>query len=61
MNVQMLNLIVSIVGTIILGIIIVPILKKHKIGQTVRSDGPESHLNKNGTPIMGRHYDDNSA
>lgn len=53
MNTQILNLIISIVGTIIVGIIIVPILKKHKIGQTVRTDGPESHLSKNGTPIMG--------
>ncbi len=53
MKAQILNLIISIVGTIIVGIIIVPILKKHKIGQTVRQDGPESHLSKSGTPIMG--------
>jgi phospho-N-acetylmuramoyl-pentapeptide-transferase len=28
-------------------------LQKMQIGQTVRSDGPESHLSKSGTPTMG--------
>ncbi|MXP67183.1 phospho-N-acetylmuramoyl-pentapeptide-transferase [Pantoea sp. Aalb] len=28
-------------------------LKKFQIGQTVRNDGPESHLSKCGTPTMG--------
>jgi len=28
-------------------------LQKMLIGQTVRSDGPESHLSKSGTPTMG--------
>jgi len=28
-------------------------LQKMQIGQTVRSDGPESHLSKTGTPTMG--------
>ena len=53
MKTQMLNLVISIVLTIILGVIILPILRKYKIGQTVRTEGPESHLKKNGTPIMG--------
>lgn len=53
MNTQTLNLCLSFVLTVILGIIVVPILKKHKIGQIVRNDGPQSHLKKNGTPIMG--------
>lgn len=53
MNTQTLNLCLSFVLTILLGIIVVPILKKHKIGQIVRNDGPQSHLKKNGTPIMG--------
>lgn len=30
-----------------------PILRKLKFGQTVRDDGPQSHLQKNGTPTMG--------
>ncbi len=43
----------SFVITMILGLIIVPILKKLKVGQIERDDGPESHLKKQGTPTMG--------
>ncbi|MCR5715387.1 MAG: phospho-N-acetylmuramoyl-pentapeptide-transferase [Lachnospiraceae bacterium] len=32
---------------------IIPALLRLKIGQTVRDDGPQSHLKKNGTPTMG--------
>lgn len=39
--------------SIILGPVILPILRRIKAGQTVRDDGPESHLKKNGTPVMG--------
>jgi phospho-N-acetylmuramoyl-pentapeptide-transferase len=39
--------------TIIVSIIVLPILKKLKIGQIVREDGPETHLKKQGTPTMG--------
>lgn len=53
MNTQTLNLIIAFVATFLLGIIIVPKLKKLKIGQIVRDDGPKSHLKKNGTPTMG--------
>lgn len=31
----------------------IPFLRKLKVGQTVRDEGPESHLKKNGTPTMG--------
>lgn len=53
MNTQTLNLSFAFILTIIFGMILVPILKKYKIGQIVRDDGPKSHLRKNGTPIMG--------
>lgn len=46
-------LLLSFFVTIVLGIIIVPILKKLKVGQIEREDGPQSHLNKQGTPTMG--------
>ncbi len=46
-------LLLSFVITMILGLIIVPILKKLKVGQIERDDGPESHLKKQGTPTMG--------
>ena len=47
----------SFVITMILGLIIVPILKKLKVGQIERDDGPESHLKKQGTPTMGGIWD----
>jgi len=46
-------LLLSFAITIIFGLIIVPILRKLKIGQIERSDGPETHLKKQGTPTMG--------
>ena len=52
-NIQTKALIISFIGTVILGFIIIPILKKLKIGQVVREDGPQSHLKKSGTPTMG--------
>ena len=39
--------------SIVLGIFIIPILKKLKVGQIERNDGPASHLKKQGTPTMG--------
>lgn len=53
MNTQIKDFIIAFGATVVLGIIIIPILKKLKISQTVREDGPKSHLSKNGTPIMG--------
>ena len=42
-----------IILLIVLGIFIIPILKKLKVGQIERNDGPASHLKKQGTPTMG--------
>lgn len=36
-----------------LGPVVIPLLRRLKIGQTIRTEGPESHLKKNGTPTMG--------
>ena len=33
--------------------VFIPILYRFKIGQTIRTDGPESHLKKQGTATMG--------
>ncbi len=38
---------------IILGPIVIPLLQKFKFGQVIRNDGPQSHLSKHGTPVMG--------
>ena len=53
MNFQTKLLLISFCITIVLAIIIIPILKKLKVGQMERDDGPESHLKKQGTPTMG--------
>ncbi len=45
--------IVSFVISAAAGPVIIPLLRKLKVGQTVRDDGPQSHLKKNGTPTMG--------
>lgn len=53
MMIQIEALLAGFIGTILLGFLIIPLLKKLKIGQVVRSDGPQSHLKKSGTPTMG--------
>ena len=46
-------LLLSFVATVVLSLIIVPILRRLKVGQIERKEGPESHLKKQGTPTMG--------
>ena len=53
MDFQLKILLISFVATVILSIIMIPILKKLKVGQMERDDGPQSHLKKQGTPTMG--------
>ena len=53
MNFQTVLLLISFGLTVILSLIIIPILRKVKIGQIERDDGPQSHLQKQGTPTMG--------
>ena len=53
MTTQIIFLILSFVLTTILGKIIIPILKKLKVGQNERACGPRAHLKKQGTPTMG--------
>ncbi|MBP5384034.1 MAG: phospho-N-acetylmuramoyl-pentapeptide-transferase, partial [Lachnospiraceae bacterium] len=44
---------VSFALSAVLGPVMIPFLHKLKFGQTIREDGPQSHLQKNGTPTMG--------
>lgn len=53
MNFQIIILISTFIISVILALIIIPILKKLKVGQIERRDGPQSHLSKQGTPTMG--------
>jgi phospho-N-acetylmuramoyl-pentapeptide-transferase len=45
--------IIAFLATLLMGIILLPWLRRLKLGQTVREDGPKSHLSKSGTPTMG--------
>ena len=53
MRFQMTIMVISFVMTIILALVIIPFLRKIKVGQIEREDGPQSHLKKQGTPTMG--------
>ena len=44
---------VSFIISIIVALVVLPILKKLKVGQIEREYGPRSHLIKQGTPTMG--------
>ena len=46
-------LIITFFISVVCGLITIPILKKLKVGQIERDDGPASHLKKQGTPTMG--------
>lgn len=53
MEFQIKVLFIAFITTIICSMGIIPILKKLKVGQIERDDGPNSHLRKQGTPTMG--------
>lgn len=44
---------ISFLLSVILGPVVIPILRKLKMGQTEREEGVQSHLQKAGTPTMG--------
>lgn len=52
-KISILAVMLSFCISALLGPVLIPWLKKLKIGQTVREDGPAGHLKKNGTPTMG--------
>lgn len=45
--------IIPFILVLIMGPFTIPFLLRLKVGQTVRDEGPESHLKKTGTPTMG--------
>lgn len=53
MSMQAMYFCIAFVITAIIGKFIIPILKRFKVGQNERADGPRSHLRKQGTPTMG--------
>ena len=46
-------LVLGLVATLGIYPIAIPFLHKIKFGQSIRTDGPQSHLKKTGTPTMG--------
>lgn len=46
-------LLLSFIATVVVSMVVIPILKRLKVGQIERKEGPESHLKKQGTPTMG--------
>lgn len=49
----LLGLGLALLLTVVLMPIFIPLLKRLKFGQSIREEGPESHLKKTGTPTMG--------
>ncbi|MEJ7478176.1 phospho-N-acetylmuramoyl-pentapeptide-transferase [Staphylococcus pasteuri] len=43
----------SLLVTFVLVPILIPTLKRMKFGQSIREEGPQSHMKKTGTPTMG--------
>ncbi|MGR8929770.1 MAG: phospho-N-acetylmuramoyl-pentapeptide-transferase [Gammaproteobacteria bacterium] len=48
-----LGVLTALVISFLIGPIMIEKLTRRKIGQSVRDDGPQSHLSKSGTPTMG--------
>jgi phospho-N-acetylmuramoyl-pentapeptide-transferase len=48
-----LGILTALLLSLYFGPILIRALQRMQIGQTVRDDGPESHLSKSGTPTMG--------
>lgn len=46
-------ILLSLAVSVVLSLILIPILRKLKVGQMERKEGPQSHLKKQGTPTMG--------
>ena len=44
---------VAFVMSILVAPLVIRVLKRGKVGQTIQEDGPESHFSKAGTPTMG--------
>ena len=44
---------ISLVATLVVMPLLIPFLHKIKFGQSIRKEGPQSHMAKTGTPTMG--------
>ncbi len=53
MSFQIKILLLSFAVSVIISLIVIPTLRRLRVGQSERDDGPESHLKKKGTTTMG--------
>ncbi len=53
MSFQVKILLLSFATSVVISMLFIPLLRKLKVGQSEREDGPKSHLSKSGTPTMG--------
>lgn len=47
------TILVSFLITVLLSPVFIPFLRRLKFGQSIREEGPKSHMKKTGTPTMG--------
>ncbi|OZU90408.1 phospho-N-acetylmuramoyl-pentapeptide-transferase [Virgibacillus indicus] len=52
-SVLLLTIAIAFLITVLLSPIFIPFLRRLKFGQSIREEGPESHMKKTGTPTMG--------
>ncbi len=50
---MILSFVIAFAVTILLGVFMIPYLRRLKFGQTILEDGPVWHMSKQGTPTMG--------
>lgn len=53
MNIIIYAILLSFLISSLIGLLIIPILKKLKLGQNIRDTAPETHKKKSGTPTFG--------
>ena len=53
MEFQIKVVLIAFAVSVIASLVIIPVLRMLKVGQIERTDGPQSHLKKQGTPTMG--------
>ncbi|MEC5422785.1 phospho-N-acetylmuramoyl-pentapeptide-transferase [Virgibacillus sp. C22-A2] len=52
-SVLLITIAIAFLITVLLSPIFIPFLRRLKFGQSIREEGPQSHLKKTGTPTMG--------
>lgn len=53
MRILILSILIAFIVALVIGKLMIPFLRRLKFGQHERTDGPKSHLVKEGTPTMG--------